>query len=148
MRQNYIFHTEDYYNTLKNQIGSGIPVFHGVRQRGGGIGSILGSIGKYALPLVLKYIYPSARKAATSLVSDIVQKRSNFKDSLKASGKELLQGIGSSILKEQSGEGIIIRGTKRKLPQVPVRTKKPRAAEKSKRRKKNIIRRTKLDIFD
>ena len=119
-------------------------MFHGARQRGGGIGSILGGIAKYALPLVLRYVYPSAKKAATSLVSDIVQKRSNFKDSFKASGKELLQGIGKSILNEQSGQGIVSRGTKRKSSvAVASVTKKPKLS----RRKKNSTRRSRLDIF-
>lgn len=105
MRSKYIFHNDNYYHTLRNQIGQGMPVFHGSRQRGGGLGSVFGVLAKYALP-ILKYIAPFASRAGASVLEDVALKRSSIKDSLKTHGKSFLKSIGSSLIKKQFGGGI------------------------------------------
>jgi hypothetical protein len=110
MRQKHIFHHDHYYHTLKGQIGEGIPVFHGVRQRGGGLGSVLGGIARYALPLLMKYVFPHARDAAIRTVSDVTTNGASLKSSLKKNGIGFIKNVGVSILKNtiasQSGQGI------------------------------------------
>lgn len=109
MKSRYIFHTDNYYNTLKNQIGQGIPVFHGGRQRGGGLGSVLGFISKYALPLIKKYIIPHIKNAAISSVHDVVGDGLSIKSSLKNRGKQFIKNVGisaaNSIVSKQTGGG-------------------------------------------
>jgi hypothetical protein len=146
MRSKYIFHHDHYYHTLKNQIGSGIPVFHGARQRGGGIGSIFGGIAKYALPLIAKYILPHAKTAATNVISNIVNKRGTIKESLKNSGVQLINDIGNSIITKQAGEGLVSRGIKRKSLSTSTNFKKSKQV--TGRNKKRKTKRNKLDIFD
>jgi hypothetical protein len=159
MRSKYIFHNDHYYYTLKSQIGKGeIPVYHGSRQRGGGIGSVLGGIAKYAFPLVMKYIFPHVKRAASSVISDVVNNRSSVKQSLKKGGQQFLKDFAESVGK-QSGEGILPRGLKRRglSSTKSNKQKKPRKTtsilnlkKQSKKKKKSVRkpRRTKLDIFD
>jgi len=114
MGQKYIFHHDHYYHTLKDQIGHGIPVFHGVKQRGSGLGSVLGSIAKYAIPLILRYVVPHAKTAAIRTLSDVATNRRTLKDSLKTSGIGFLHDVGTDLLnnpntESQSGKGIVRR---------------------------------------
>lgn len=110
MKQKYIFHHDHYYHTLKGQGGEGIPVYHGVRQRGGGIGSVLGGIAKYALPLLMKYVFPHARNAALSTISDVAVNKESIKNSLKKNGIGFLKNVGAEVLNSvsnsQSGSGV------------------------------------------
>ena len=154
-KSKYIFHHDHYYHTLKSQIGNGIPVFHGVRQRGGGIGSVLGGIAKYALPLIAKYILPHAKSAVASTVSDIAQNGLTVKQALKSNGLKFLKKVGSgvvnSVLNNQSGSGIVRkragrqsfnhRGTQ--LLKTSKISRKPKKCGKSKKAKQ----RTRADIF-
>jgi hypothetical protein len=143
MKQVYIFHHDHYYHTLKNQIGHGIPVFHGSRQRGAGIGSIFGGIAKYALPLLMKYIVPHAKTAATSVISDLVNKRAPLKESLRTSGTTFLKNVGKSVLDTQEGGQILRRNLKRKAISISPQRSKGKKIKLTKRKKK----RTKQDIF-
>jgi len=102
MRQKYISHHEHYYNALKDQIGQGIPVFHGVRQMGGGLGSALGGIAKYALPL-LKWLIPHAKQAAIRTITDVVGGGRTVKSALKENGIGFLKNVGSDIIGSSTG---------------------------------------------
>lgn len=92
------------------------------RQRGGGLGSILGAIAKKLIPFskqvlwpaAKKFILPHARTAALGLAEDVMDGK-NFRDSFKEQGK---QAIKASVqqFKNQSGSG---RHRKRKRPQTP-----------------------------
>jgi hypothetical protein len=86
----------------RNQRGRGMPVFVGpYSQRGHGLGGILGSMGKMAMPL-LKQVGKHAAKLALStganLLGDVFQGR-NFKDSLKARGGEAVKNTGLHALR-------------------------------------------------
>lgn len=135
MKQKYIFHHDHYYHTLKEQGGEGIPVFHGVRQRGGGIGSVLGGIAKYALPLFMKYVFPHARDAAISTISDVAVNKESVKSSLKKNGIGFLKKVGTEILNTtnntQSGKGI---NRKRAKPK-----SKAKAVKKATKRKATTV---------
>ena len=97
MKHPYIFHHHHYYHTLKSQIGGGYPIYSGTRQRGGGIGGILGFFSKYALPLISKYIIPHAKEAVFRTASDVAKNKSSFKEALKTNTQNLAKNIGKDI---------------------------------------------------
>lgn len=103
------------------------------RQRGAGLGSILGSLARHLIPLAKnilwpatkKYVLPHAASAAKQVASDVLSGR-NVKESIKDHGKQALKGIGEQII-NQSGSGRKrrrIKSRKRKLPQVKRKFKK------------------------
>lgn len=81
------------------------------RQRGAGLGAVLGSIARKLIPIAKNILWPAAKKyvlphasiAAKQLASDVFSGR-NVKESLKHRGSDALKGIGDSIL-TQSGSG-------------------------------------------
>lgn len=106
------------------------------RQRGGGLGSILGTIARRLIPIARNILWPAAKKyvlphaatAAKQVASDVLSGR-NVKESIKDHGKQALKGIGEQII-NQSGSGRKrrrIKLKKRKLPQVKRKTKKLKA---------------------
>jgi hypothetical protein len=138
-------------------------VFHGVRQRGGGLGSVLGGIAKYAFPL-LRWLLPHAKHAALRTVSDVVGGRHSVKSALKENGIGFLKNVGSDIIgsaagvSRQSGNGIRPKGKRTYTKKVNKkgRKKAQRPQKKSTRgtkrkasptHKKNSSKRSKLDIF-
>lgn len=148
MRQKYIFHHDHYYHTLKSQIGGQIPVFHGVRQRGGGLGSVLGGISKYALPLIMKYVLPHAKEAGLRTISDVV-KGSSVKSALKKNGVGFLKNVGGELIrstlnssKTQRGKGVRVTSKKRKTKEKAKKGKKRKANPK-----KVPAKRSRKDIF-
>lgn len=112
MKEKYIFKDDFYYNTLKQQLGAGvsIPVFHGVSQRGRGLGAVFGTIAKYAIPIISRYILPHAKSAAINTISDVVSNRKSLKNSLKSNSIGFLKNVESDILSNtfsnQAGQGI------------------------------------------
>jgi hypothetical protein len=106
MKQAYTFHHTNYYHTLKSQIGGGIHVYAGTRQRGGGIGNVLSFVSKYAIPLINRYILPHAKEALVRTASDVAENRSTIKQSLKANSKNLLKNIGSDVFKNLTQGGL------------------------------------------
>jgi hypothetical protein len=105
MKHVHIFNHHYYHQTLHEQVGKGIPVFTGYRQKGGGLGSILGFIGKYAIPLINKYVLPHAKTALVNTVSDLGSGKT-LKQSLKSNSVKLLQNVGNEIVKRQIGNGL------------------------------------------
>jgi hypothetical protein len=110
MKKVHIFDHHHYHHTLEGQIGNGIPVFTGYRQRGRGLGSIFGLIGKYAIPFLSKYVFPHATSALVNTVSD-VSKGNSFKSALRSNAIAMAKNVGKSIISPQSGSGL--RGLKR-----------------------------------
>jgi hypothetical protein len=157
MKQRYIFHHDHYYHTLKRQIGEGVPVFHGVRQRGGGLGSVLGSIAKYAIPLIQRYIIPHAKTAAFSTFTDLASGSHSIKQALKKNSLGFLKNVGQDIAKTANSSGQTGSGLSRKRKRGKSQTtgkkrkttKKPRKIPKTKKRKSKAKKqaRSRLDIF-
>ena len=161
MRQRYTFQHDHYYNTLKEQIGQGIPVFHGVRQRGRGLGSVLGGFAKYALPLLMKWVLPHAKQAALKTVSDIAGGRHSVKSALKHNSIGFLKDVGENIIHsvvtktKQTGKGVKKRTytrtkstnkpKKARVARKPVVNKRKRKA--TPKRKPTASKRSRLDIF-
>ena len=91
---------EQYY---ADQCGHGMNVFQGARgQRGHGIGSVLSSLFRSALPM-LKNIGKNALQTGLNVATDVVQGNS-FKDSLKKHVPEGIRGFRAAQF-GQSGSG-------------------------------------------
>ncbi|OXA53736.1 hypothetical protein Fcan01_11171 [Folsomia candida] len=108
MKTAYIFDHKDYFHALQPQIGGGFAVYAGTRQRGGGLGGVLGALVKYGIPIAKKYILPHAKDAFLRTVADITSDRSSAKESVKNNSKRLIKDIGSSIVSKlvQDGSGL------------------------------------------
>ena len=109
----------EFDHLLKSQTNANILLGGGIRDidifksnarlRGGGIFSILASVGRRVLPLLSRYVAPVAKTVGKNIVNDVIQGE-NIKTSLKRRGIEGMKGVGSRIL---SG-GKIKRKYKRK----------------------------------
>jgi len=73
------------------------------RQKGAGLGGILGSIGRRLLPLARRFLLPSAKKAAKNIALDILSGK-NVKESLKDRSKTAIKEVGHQII-DQIGSG-------------------------------------------
>ena len=143
-------YAKSYY---KNQVGGVIPPYVGTRyQRGGGLGSILGSLGRVAIPLLKKSGSGVAKQAlhtGVRLAGDILAGK-NAKKAVKAraveSGKELV----NKFLKAQQ------KGSSRTLQVIfPPKKKRKRKSDESGDSKKKKRKRPRnsppgrsVDIFD
>lgn len=93
---------EEYYSS--QQKGRGMPVYAGVlRQRGHGIGNVLASLFRRALPFLQRGAAAILRTGAQ--VFDDVREGKQVKESLKQRVPETIKDIGASIL-SQSGRGL------------------------------------------
>jgi len=146
MKHIHVFDHSEYHRALEHQIGSGIPVFNGYRQKGGGLGAILGMIGKYAIPLFKKYVLPHAADALRNTASDI-SSGASVKDAFKNNALSLAKNVGKEVIKRQSGGGMGC--TKRiKTATVSALLKKPSTKQKRKvtKRKSNIKQKRKTPL--
>jgi hypothetical protein len=64
------------------------------RQRGSGIGGILGTIARTVMPFLAKYVFPSAKTFVRKTAGDIFSGR-NVKETLKEHGIDALKDVGS-----------------------------------------------------
>merc|ERR1712082_464033 len=100
--------------------------------RGHGLMSILGQIGRKALPFIKEYFLPSAKELGKNVLSDVIAGKS-FKSSLKTRGKESLKDVGRRIVKGTSSKRRIASLLKRKKRLALNRHR--RKSHKGKRRK-------------
>lgn len=125
MKTPFCFDDDCYVKTLRTQIGHGSAVpshYVGVRrQRGAGIFSFLA---KMAIPLLgnlMPHVLPFATRAISNVASDVINKRRNFKTSVRDNAKQAMGDIKSSVAElfstkdRQSGSGINRRAKKRSL---------------------------------
>src|SRR5688572_16811495 len=69
------------------------------RQRGNGIGGIFGTIGRFLLPLVKKYILPTAASTARNIAQDVLAGR-NVGQAIKAHGWDGLKTAGNEFISD------------------------------------------------
>lgn len=136
-----------YHKVLERQIGSGLPVFTGYRQRGAGLGSIFGLIGRYVLPIIKDYVMPHAKTALVNTVSDVV-KGTPLKQAVLKQGGDMLRNVASDLAKRQTGSGLRIKKRPAVQPATSVTLKLSpnKLVKRSKKRKKTIL--SKRDIWD
>jgi hypothetical protein len=140
-----------YHKALEGQIGRGLPVFTGYRQRGAGLGSIIGLIGRYVLPIIQEHVLPHAKTALVNTVKDII-KGAPVKEALLRQGGDMLQKVATGLEKRQTGSGLKIK--KRPAPSketsvahVHSPSKQSKKSTRPKKTKKSRVV-SKRDIWD
>ena len=132
---------EAYYS---NQASQSMPHFSGhYRQRGSGFGALAAGIGRVALPLARKFLWPAAKKIGRDLLVqgapelvEVATKRKSTKQALKSTvAKTARKQIGGSLQSRiASGRKIIRRkrrqytrpNQKRKISTRRIISRKPR----------------------
>ena len=146
---------DDAKSYYKNQVGGVIPPYVGTRyQRGGGLGSLLGSLGRVAIPLLKKAGSGVAKQAlhtGVRLAGDILAGK-NVKKAVKKrtveSGKELVKNLLKAQQKGNSRTLQVIFPPKKKR-----KRKSPSGSEDNKKktrgkRSRNTPPGRSVDIFD
>ena len=143
---------EAYYS---NQASQSMPHFSGhYRQRGSGFGALAAGIGRVALPLARKFLWPAAKKIGRDLLvqgaSELVEvatKRKSAKQALKSTvAKTARKQIGGSLQSRIASGRKIIRRKRRQYT-------RPRSNQKQKISTRRIIsrkprpKRSRLDFF-
>lgn len=105
MKQLYTFSDHHYFNTLSTQKGGGIRIFKGSRQRGAGLGSIIGFLQKYAIPLFREYLMPRAAAAISNTAEDVLRRGIPLKSALKSNSRSFLNSVVNSNFNKQKGSG-------------------------------------------
>ncbi len=82
--------------------GANIPVYYGTpNQYGRGLGNILGSLFRFAVPLIkkgAKFMAPSVARMAGNVTQDILRGK-NVGATIKRRGKETAKRIGSRVIR-------------------------------------------------
>lgn len=151
MKSMYVFNHEHYHNALKPRHHSVVlPRYY--RQRGGGIGGIIGSLTHYAIPVVQQYVIPEAKKAAIRTIGDVVS-GTPITTALVNNGKTFLSNVGKDLIQPiiQSGASINRKRRRKAHPTVTIHSRKKPKSEKTKPVKKKVVCKklckTKRDIF-
>merc|ERR1711989_166059 len=109
--------------------------------------SILGQIGRKALPFIKEYFLPSAKELGKNVLSDVIAGKS-FKSSLKTRGKQSLKDVGRRIVKGTSSKRRVATILKRKkilgINRLRRRRRKGRGRTNGKNKKKILAKRKKI----
>ena len=143
---------EAYYS---NQASQSMPHFSGhYRQRGSGFGALAAGIGRVALLLARKFLWPAAKKIGRDLLVqgapelvEVATKRKSAKQALKSTvAKTARKQIGGSLQSRIASGRKIIRRKRRQYT-------RPRSNQKRKISTRRIIsqkprrKRSRLDFF-
>ena len=143
---------EAYYS---NQASQSMPHFSGhYRQRGSGFGALAAGIGRVALPLARKFLWPAAKKIGRDLLVqgapelvEVATKRKSAKQALKSTvAKTARKQIGGSLQSRIASGRKIFRRKRRQYA-------RPRSNQKRKISTRRIIsrkprpKRSRLDFF-
>ena len=143
---------EAYYS---NQASQSMPHFSGhYRQRGSGFGALAAGIGRVALPLARKFLWPAAKKIGRDLLVqgapelvEVATKRKSAKQALKSTvAKTARKQIGGSLQSRIASGRKIIRRKRRQYT-------RPRSNQKRKISTRRITsqkprpKRSRLDFF-
>ena len=137
---------EAYYS---NQASQSMPHFSGhYRQRGSGFGALAAGIGRVALPLARKIIWPAAKRIGRELLVQLVEvatKRKSAKQALKSTvAKTARKQFGGSLHSRITRGRQVIK--RRRQQYAKPRTYKKRSTKKIISRKSQP-RRSRLDFF-
>ena len=143
---------EAYYS---NQASQSMPHFSGhYRQRGSGFGALAAGIGRVALPLARKFLWPAAKKIGRDLLVqgapelvEVATKRKSAKQAMKTTvANTARKQIGGSLQSRIASGRKIIRRKRRQYT-------RPRSNQKRKISTRRIIsqkprpKRSRLDFF-
>ena len=119
---------------------------HRPNTRGHGLMSILGQIGRKALPFIKEFFLPSAKELGKNVLSDVIAGKS-FKSSLKTRGKQSLKDVGRRIVKGSSSKRRLASILKRKkrlgINRLRRRRRKGKGRKNGKNKKKNLSKKKK-----
>jgi len=119
----YVHNPEIFRRHFKQQVGSAIPGFRGMRmQRGHGLGLLLGKLARSAIPLIkagVKAAAPHAKKVAKEALKEVTPH-------LKKAGQQAVQSITTKAVQKLANAG----------------NKRPKQRKQPVRRKKNNQRTT------
>lgn len=110
-RERYCCHPKQYDDYYANQMGHGMPVFTGARlQRGHGLGNVLSSVLRMAMPLVsgAMTLARQGLKTALKVAGDVMRgrkPRQAVKQRAKQAGQQLLSTGLQRIMTEQFPPG-------------------------------------------
>lgn len=121
MKQLYTFNDHHYFNTLSIQKGGSVRIFKGSRQRGAGLGSIIGFLQKYAIPLFKDYLMPRAAMAISNTAEDVIRRGVPLKSALKSNSKNFLHSIINHNFEKQRGGAT--KSTKKNIKRVSLEQK-------------------------
>lgn len=126
------------------------------RQRGSGLGGILGAFARKILPFARNFLFPAAKQyvlpsaveAVKNVASDVMSGKQSVGSSLKEHAKSAAKGIGTAIVKNQFGRGY---STVRKRKATPKKSKsnkkrKINSKKRGKKPKKRIYKKKKNNI--
>lgn len=150
MKSSYIFNHEHYHSALKSQLHSRV-ISQYSRQRGGGIGGIIGTMSQYVIPVAKNYVLPEVKNAAIRTVGDVIQ-GTPIPAALITNTKNLIQNVARNIAQSKSQQGGSISRKRKSVVYKPVvKTKKNKQTVKQKsklvKKKCNKKCKTKRDIF-
>ena len=138
---------EDYYC---NQVGHGLPVYVGGRNyRGGGLGNILGGIGRAIIPLLKsggRTLLKEGAKTALHVGQDLLSGEniaSSVKRRSKQAGKRMFHRAVNHVTGIGGGQPV----RKRIRTSSPSKKRQTKPRKQVRKKKKNVKRRAK-DIFD
>jgi hypothetical protein len=155
MKSVHVFNHDAYFNSLKAQINGKNNM---INQRGGGLGSTLGMIGRYTIPILQTHVLPYAKKAAVNTANAILSGK-NVKQTLSEQSREFLKNVGNDIVDtlKESGSGIASRKRKASLiyhpvdllPSKPKQVRPNKALKHRKKPKQKATKKllSKADIF-
>ena len=102
-------------NIYQTGYGFDLPIYKGVKvvQRGQGIGSLLGKLFKFALPIVKKHVLPQVTKGVINTVGQVVAEpnlnrrkvKNIIRKSTKETGKRILTDVLNRKRRRQKGSG-------------------------------------------
>lgn len=142
MKTVHVFDINDYHHALSpSYMHDGI--FY--RQKGGGVGGVLGTMKRYSIPIIKKYVIPHFREAVFNTVKDVALHGSSVKGAVKNNTKKFFGGIGNDIYSNivQSGKGISrkrISKSQKRSTKVTKSTNKKSSGKKPTVKKKKVIR--------
>ena len=143
---------EAYYS---NQASQSMPHFSGhYRQRGSGFGALAAGIGRVALPLARKFLWPAAKKIGRDLLVqgapelvEVATKRKSAKQALKSTvAKTARKQIGGSLQSRIASGRKIIRRKRRQYTR-PLSNQKQKISTRRIISRKPHPKRSRLDFF-
>ena len=149
-RSPYLSNSKVYEDYYCNQVGNGLPVFVGGRNyRGGGLGNILGGIGRAIIPLLKsggRTLLKEGAKTALRVGQDLLSGEnitSSMKRRSKQAGKRMFHRAVNHVTGVERDQPV----RKRIRTSSPSKKRQSKVKKQVRKKKKNVKRRVK-DIFD
>ena len=130
-----------------------------VRQKGSGIGSLALKVARHALPLLSKYVLPSAKRVgkdfALNLLPEIFDVVTGREPTTSSTIKKAVKRAAGKTVKKQLGTGAAKKKRRRQSVGKSSKTKNSRTAKKGRKKSsggkttttKKTQKRKKIDIF-